>query len=328
VGYQPTPAATILANRYADGRDKFVLFDALVAAIGLPAEPIFVQERRTRMSDLACLNDYQDIVARVSLPTGPRFYNLSENQCRLGQLTPLDSGRPGLLVTASGGQAITTPEADLRTQSIHARWDMTLDPKGDLAGRITLEYGGLFDHQLRSRLFGRNEQDRRVLFQTAADQIKKGARMEGFQVSDLLDLTKAPVVTLDLRIPQFGCLQGDMMILNLPGDLFPMAETPVQPGLPSMRHPFLVPGTFGMEAELSLKLPEGYRIAYQPSTQATEEGPFTFQIASAPQAGGLTLRRSITWKDAVVPPEAYPALWRAYGRTTVPGNALVLLAQN
>jgi len=328
VGYQPTPAATILANRYADGRDKFVLFDAMVAAIGLPAEPIYVQERRTRMSELACLNDYQDILARVSLPAGPRFYNLSENQCRLGQLTPLDSGRPGLLVTAAGGQAITTPEADLRTQSVHARWDMALDAKGDLAGRITLEYGGLFDHQLRSRLFGRNEQDRRVLFQAAADQVKKGARMEGFQVSDLLDLTKAPVVTLDLRIPQFGCLQGDMMILNLPGDLFPMAETPVQPGLPSMQHPFLVPGTFGMVAELSLKVPEGYRIAYQPATQATKEGPFTFQIASAPSAGGLTLRRSIAWKDAVVPPEAYPALWRAYGRTTVPGNALVLLAQN
>jgi hypothetical protein len=214
---------------------------------------------------------------------------------------------------------------DEQRQFVHARWDMALDAGGGLSGRITLEFGGLFDNQIRKMLFGRNEDDRRVLFQTAADHLKKGASMEGFTVSDLLDLTKAPVVTISIRIPEFGCRQGDMMILNLPADLIPLAEAPVQPGLPAVKYPFLVPATFGLDASLSLKLPDGFRIAYQPRTVATRQGPFAFQISSAPQPGGLLLTRSAVWQDVVVKPGAYPALWRAYNQTTVPGNSLVLL---
>ena len=325
VGYLPTPAGTILANRYADSRDKFALFQSLLEAVGLSAQPVFVQELRARLSGLACLSEYQELMARVSLPSGVRFYNLSENLARLGEPTAATAGRPGLLVTAAGGQAITTPAADSRDQHIHARWDVTLDAAGGLAGRITLEYGGLFDHQIRRMLFGRNEEDRRVLFQTAADHIKKGASMEGFTVSDLLDLTRTPVVTMTVRIPEFACRQGDMMILNLPADLIPLGETPVQPALPEVKHPFLVPASFGLDAVLSLKLPEGYRVAYQPPTAATRQGPFAFQISSAPQPGGLLFKNAVIWNEAVVQPEAYPALWRAHGQTTAPGNALILL---
>ena len=59
VGYRPTPAGTILANRYADTRDKFVLFQALMESVGLYADPVFVHGSRTRMSSLACLDEYQ-----------------------------------------------------------------------------------------------------------------------------------------------------------------------------------------------------------------------------------------------------------------------------
>ena len=327
VGWQPTPAGTILANRYADTRDKFVLFQSLLEAAGLSTQLVFVQELRAKLSGLACLSEYQDLLARVDLPSGVRFYDLNQNLGRLGELTAGNGGRPGLLVTAGGGLAITTPAVDQRSQFVHAHWDMALDAAGVLAGRITLEYGGLFDHQIRSMLYGRNDQDRRVLFQSAADHIKKGASMEGFTVSDLLDLTKAPVVTMDVRIPEFGCRQGDMMILNLPPDLIPLGSAPVQPALPAVTYPFLVPATFGLDAALSLKLPEGYRIAYQPRTAETRQGPFEYTISSEPRPGGLLLKRAAVWSDAVVQPGAYPALWRAYGQTAVPGNALVLLEQ-
>lgn len=325
VGYQPTRAGAILVNRYADPRDKFTLFQSLLEAVGLSAQPVFIQQLRAKMSGLACLGEYQDILARVSLPSGVRFYDLTQNLGRLGQLTAANGGRPGLLVGAMGGQEITTPQVDEARQFVRAGWDMTLDGAGDLTGKVTLEYGGLFDQQIRRMLFGRNEQERMVMFQSAADHLKKGASMTGFTVSDLLDLTRPPVVTLTLRIPEFGCRQGDMMILNLPADLIPMAEAPVQPALPAVKLPFLVPGTFGLYASLSLKLPEGYRIAYQPRSTDTRQGPFEFRISSAPQAGGLLLKRSVIWKDAVVQPDAYAALWRAYGQTSMPGNALVLL---
>jgi hypothetical protein len=325
VGYRPTPVRTILANRYADSRDKVALFQALLAAVGLDAQPVFIQELRARISGLACLNEYQDLLARVTLPSGTRFYDLTQNLGRLGELTAANAGRPGLLVGAGGGTVITTPLVDEQRQFVHANWDMALDAAGELTGRITLGYGGLFDPQIRRMLFRRNDQDRKVLFQTAADHIKKGASLEAYTVSDLLDLTRPPVVTLTVRIPEFACRQGDMMILNLPADLIPLGEAPVQPALPTVKHPFLVPASFGLDAVLSLKLPDGYRIAYQPRAADIRQGPFQFRISSVAETGGLLLKRSVIWKDAVVQPDAYPALWHSYGQTTVPGNALVLL---
>jgi hypothetical protein len=325
VGWRPTPAATILANRYADCRDKVVLFQSLLSAAGLEAEPVLIRQVRAGISGLACLDEYDDLLARVPLRSGDRLYNLTRNQARLGQLVAADAGRPGLRVTAAGGVDFTTPPVDDRRQFIKARWDMTLNDAGTLSGRITLDYAGTFDQQIRRQLFGRNQSDREVLFQGAVDRIKKGARLERFEVSDLLDLARAPRVVLDVAIPEFACRQGDMMILNLPPDYVPLGESPVQPQLPVMKHPFLVPASFALDATLDLKLPAGYRIAYRPAAADLRQDPFTFALAVAPRRGGLELHRVVRWQDGAVDPGRYPDLWRAFGQTTAPGNALILL---
>jgi hypothetical protein len=324
VGYTPTPAGTILANRYADVRDKFVLFKALMASLGLPAEPVFVHVERTRLSGLACLAEYQDILAEVRLASGVRYYNLTQERARLGMLMPADAGRPALRAGAEGGEAFTTPATAPGDQATRVRWDCTLDADGDLSARITLSCTGLFDAQVRSLLFGRNQDERRILFQSVADRLKQGARMEDFQVSDLLDLTRAPELAMTVRIPAAACRQGDMLILELPDPVL-LVQSPAHPGLPSMKHPFLVPATVTMDATVSLKLPEGYRVAYQPPVSETRQDPFSFRVGCAAQPGTLVLDYGVAWRDAVVPPEAYPALWKAYGQAAKPGNNLVLL---
>jgi len=325
VGYRPTPARTVLVHRYADARDKFVLFQALLGAVGLSAQPVFVQERRARISRLACLPEYQALLARVLLPSGIRYYNLSQSQARLGELLPLDAGRPALLAAASGGRTITTPAADPRRQFVHARWQLALDGRGNLAGSLTLRFGGLFDQQLRERLIACTPEERAVLFQTLVGRIKPGARLAGFQVSDLLDLTLPPVVHLELRIPAFAHRQGTLMILDLPGDLTPLGDPLVQPIEPAVSHPFLVPASYAMTAELVLRLPAGYGTAHQPRNLGVRQGPFAFRIDCVGRPGRLLLNSAITWRRAVVRPKAYPALWRAFSAASGPAHGLILL---
>jgi len=157
-----------------------------------------------------------------------------------------------------------------------------------------------------------------------ADHLKTGARMEAFEVSDLLNLGRAPEVAMTVSLPGFACRQGDMLILDLPG-LIPLVQAPVHPGLPVMKHPFLVPGNFQMTATVTLKLPEGYRVAYQPPAGELRQGPFGFKVGCSAQPGGLVLDYTISWQDAVVAPEAYPDLWRTHGQTARPGNSLIML---
>jgi hypothetical protein len=327
VGYVPTAAKTVLANRYADVRDKFALFKALLAAVGLTAEPVFVHQDHTPISRLACLSEYQGLLAKVNLASGPRFYDLMEDEARLGELMPEVAGRPALLVTDRGGEVLTTPVLEARQQAAHAQWNAKVEANGDLAARITLTFTGLFDRQVRSTFFGLNEEDRHVYFQSVADSLKSGTRLKHFTVSDLLDLTQTPTVTMDILIPDFARRQGDMMILNLPPRTLPLSDEPFRPLLSSVKYPCLVPANFTMAAELSIQLPDGYRIVHLPSTTSVRHAPFLFSLSSAQGKGELRVQRSISWREAEVEPADYAALWQAFGQTTAPGNLLVLLVK-
>jgi hypothetical protein len=115
-----------------------------------------------------------------------------------------------------------------------------------------------------------------------------------------------------------------MLILELP-DLLPLVHSPVHPALPAMHHPFLVPATLALDVNLNLKLPDGYRIAYRPPESEVKQDPFSFRVACSGQPDQLVVDYQLGWRDSVVGPEAYPALWRAYGQAGKPGNSLVLL---
>jgi hypothetical protein len=116
-----------------------------------------------------------------------------------------------------------------------------------------------------------------------------------------------------------------MMILNLPADLIPLGEEPFRPRLSSVKLPCRIPATCALESVLSLKLPEGYRIAYRPAAATIQDPAFTFGLASAEEPGGLRLTRTMVWHEGVVAPGAYGTLWEAHARTSVPGNDLILL---
>ena len=325
VGFRPTPAAAILANRYADPRDKFTLFRALLRGLDLDARPVLVHRDRTRLSGLACLDEYQGLLAQVSLPSGPRLYDLGLSQGRLGMLLPSVAGCPALRVTPAGAEPMTTPAVTEGRQFARAQWTLAVEPGGDLAARIVMTFDGLFDADIRSRLSGRNEDSRRVFLQGVADGLRKGARLERFEVSDLLDLTRAPVISMDIRVPRFASRQGDMMVLNLPANLVPLGAEPFRPTLPTVVHPCRIPATYRTEAELSIQLPEGYRIAYQPEPASLRQPAYAFDLDCAAQGSRLLLKRTAVWREAVIAPGEYGALWEAQARACEPGSALILL---
>ena len=325
VGYQPTPVGTILVNRYADCRDKVVLFQAMLEAVGLSAQPVLVRQERAQASRLASLGEYTGLLARVDLPSGARYFALGQNYARMGDLLPINEGRPALRIDASGGQVITLPMGSQADQVARTHWDLTLESGGDLAGSVSMEGGGLFDFQLRSALLDLNEGERQVKFQHLVDGMRKGALLEGFEVSNLLDLGSRPRVTLTFRIPDFGCRQGDMMILNLPDNLSPLATQPVAIMHPTMTHPLLIDTTGALEASMTLTLPEGYRTVYLPAPAQGQSGPFTYQVACERMAHGLSLGFRTTWQDAVVAPGDYAGLWNTVCQAWAPGHRVVLL---
>ena len=73
-------------------------------------------------------------------------------------------------------------------------------------------------------------------------------------------------------------------------------------------------------------MPQTPQIAEHTLTLETARfGPFTFQVGCRARPSGLSLDYAFRWREVVVQPEAYPALWRTWAEATGPGRALVLL---
>ena len=119
-----------------------------------------------------------------------------------------------------------------------------------------------------------------------------------------------------------------MMVLNLPANLVPLGPEPFRPLLPSVVYPLRIPASYCTEAELSIQLPEGYRIAYRPEAVSLERPACAFNLSCAEQGGRLRLKRTMAWRETVIAPAEYGTLWETQTRTCEPANALILLVRD
>ena len=326
VGYDPTPAPVILQNRYADIRDKFTLFKALLNAVKMDALPLFVHASHTQTFPIPCLDQYDEILADVELPGGKtKIYTLTENRLRFGILAPEEAGKPGLLIKPGEAVAVTTPAADENVNRLHTGWTLSLDAEGNLKGTVTTTFDGLFDRNLRERFYEQTEDAKKVSMQQLVNSIKKGAILQSYEISDVLDLRKDSKVTLTFTAPSYAFLQGDMMILNLPGRLTVLGDAPFSPTLPKVKYPCQVDDTFRAGAELSITLPPGYRVAYLPPEHTIAGSGFTHVLQSSAKDDILHLDVESTWREGVLSVAEYPAVWEKFGTVKVPGNKMILL---
>ena len=328
-GYEPNDASDVLANRYADTRDKAVLLISLLRAAGVEAYPAMVQWRTdsTFVESVPTLRQFSRLLVAIPGEAGYRFLDPFLDDARYGFLR-WGRGNTALVVRDDGsGELVRVPAFEPEENRTRHNMTMVITEDGTAMIRAASEVTGYFDRKTRLTLKDESPSELKKVFDTAASGVSQGATNLSHRMSDLNDLTEPVMVLQNIEAPDLAVPQGDMMIVRIPQ--FPHGFTSMElvPSLAERKYAYEFPCEFVEELEVTMTIPDGYGIAWMPEDMSVATGNVTLSLSceSHEDQNSIVWRRSTTVPDRSVAMEDYETFKKSFDAFTSPKNMLVLL---
>jgi hypothetical protein len=331
-GYEPNDASQVLVNKYGDTRDKAVLLVSMLRAAGIDAYPALVDARPDApfTEEVPTLRQFTRVL--VAVPDGgsyryldPFLDDVSYGFLRWGR------GNTALIVRDDGsGELVEIPgfRADESRSTQNLSVTLGADGNADIVADCNLV--GFFDRKARRDLKDATPSEAEKLFDSAANAVSTGATDEGYEYSDLTDLTEPVRVSQEILAEGLAVPQGDMMIVHLPPYPHGFARSGIYPSLAERRYAFEFPCEFESDLTINLSLPEGYEVAWLPEdvTITTPDVVFGITCDLDDTNHAVVWRRTVMVNERSIPVERYDEFKDSYDTLGSPKNRLVLLRKS
>ena len=263
----PNDAGQILTKRYGDDKDHAVVLTALLAARGIPADIVLLNDGNAATIASVPAIDPMDHVM-VYLPGLDLYADSTRPGAPFGVLPFRDMGKPAIHLTGKLPARRVIPIADGGETQSELRTTAIFEADGTVTGTTTTMGRGAFGVWLREAAYAMGSETEAI---AAATTLLRGHGTPGTGVFSPDPLTSARPeyrITGTFRIPnQENLLNGGyfslwtgLRILPRAGDFLtgPMRSNDIGPADPT----FCFPGS--QREELSLDLPEGRVLATLP----------------------------------------------------------------
>ncbi len=270
--YQPHAAGDVLTNGFGDCKDKHVLLEAMLKAIGVEASPIFVAPGESIDTDVPSPVQFTHVVTLAQMADGPLWMDATLPHAAPGYLVPQERDRQGLRVTAVDATLLRTiadpPQPTVSRFVANGR----LGADGTLTAHIEETYSG--DLAYLSRLVWLNVPQDRA--DEARQAVLKAAGMSGqpseWAMPDLQDPTKPFRATYTLTAKDYWA-SGVAAVL------------PTISGLPEATagEPVDLETAVRTESTSTIELPAGYDASFvnQPPRDKSDKrdfGSYTYHL--------------------------------------------------
>jgi len=220
-GYETHKSSDILSWKYGDCRDKNRLLISLLEAQGIAARAEVLNRKARVQADVPSPDAFDWIVTHaiamdddlgLDLFLDPfaeyRSYGSIPEEDAGADALPLDSETVELrrIRWSKGAQA------DLAVTNA----EMSLEPNGDLTGKVTTVAGGCYDNSLREEWRDQTPTDRKRALAQTASSIKTVAQIDSFWFSDLEDLTEPATAGFHFVAPRYAVTQKDELSMRVP----------------------------------------------------------------------------------------------------------------
>jgi hypothetical protein len=134
-------------------------------------------------------------------------------------------------------------------------------------------------------------------------------------------------ITHDVSVPGYSQTQNGFRVFELPQVSLAVASDEPSANL-STRKSALVLGVPRIErGELSVQVPDGWKVAYVPPSLEGGAGGLTFSSSCAAEKQTVTCKSEIKLDQLTVPPETYPAFREAMTKLQAYERRVVLLTR-
>jgi len=322
-GYQPHPAASILANRYGDCKDKATLLAALLESAGFDSFYIIINVYRQVVTpdspvSLFCFNHailaikladsslYEGSEAVINDPDlGPLLiFDPTTTHTPFGQLPFYLRGNTGLLVAGEASKLIKLPDSKVDNHHLLRQGKFSLQADGTLVGKVTETLSGFHSEELRRRLSDADENRRRKDLESFLARTLTSCYLEDYEYKNMDNLAKDLQLCYAFKANSYLKRAGNLLsfrptIIALveADELFQQKET--------RRYPLLFPSIFSGQDEFEIELPEGYLVDNLPVPVKinTDFADYACQFELAGNI--LRLKRQLSLKKDYLPAERF-----------------------
>lgn len=329
-GYEPDDASSVLTNLHGDTRDMAVLLVSLLRSQGIDARPALVRGYGSAFTEsVPTLKQFNKILVRVPEGDGYRFLDPRLDDVGYGHLH-WGAGNTALVVSEDGtGELFRIARWEPEHNFARKTFSIQLSPDGSAEMRVICQLGGYYDRGARRALKDVTPSEEDKYFDSAADAVSSGAVSVMDSHSDLKNLMEAVSVRQTVSAPDFAVVQGDIMVLRIPGFPHAFASTGVYPRLSERELPFDLQSEVYSHFEVKVLLPAGFTVERMPEPLLIESeyADFELDCSLADDDHTLFWLQKITIKKTVVLPEDYEAFKENYDALASPKNSLILIRQ-
>ncbi len=322
-GFRPHPAASVLANRYGDCKDKATLLASLLEAAGVTSHYLIVNTARGNLTldSPASLYSFNHVVLAVRLPddvTGeglpallvhPKLgrmlvFDPTYPHAPLGRLPFYLQGNTALLVANGAGELLTLPMPEPKDNLLDRKGHFTLRADGTLEGRVQEIRRGTLADATRQTLTDATGDERTKFIETYLAGFFAGFRLLGSDVRDLDESVRDLQLTYDVRIPNYAKIAAGLLVVRprVLGNSLENLE-------PSADKPRLYPVDLGLTSEqrdeFTIELPEGYEVEGLPPASDLDLGFADFSSLTEQRGRALVFRGEYRVVQPLLPADRF-----------------------
>ncbi|MFT3697670.1 MAG: DUF3857 and transglutaminase domain-containing protein [Kofleriaceae bacterium] len=263
-GYEPHAPADVLANRYADARDKVGLLLALASAEGIQGRPVLVRSGQVPVIDsVPTLAQFDHIIAKLAIDNKDVWLNPSDEN---GQYDYVIAGQDSMVLPLekNGAELGKRPASDPAKSIAKTTAKFVLSSNGDLDAQYTYDFTGTFAQQASTQLRPLKGESLDKFFQHAAGEVAALAIDKGHEVSDTQAVAGGISVKQHVAVPGYAVAQGNFRNVELPPVTLSMADDVPSVGVSKRTTPMWLGAPRTTQGDISVEMPAGWKIAYVP----------------------------------------------------------------
>lgn len=283
-------AEDIYRHGYGYWNEINFLFTALARAAGFDASIVEGTSRDSGLFDNTVLDATQlnSIVVQVRLNGKKLYLDPATRYCPFGFLPWYETGTGGVRWDKMGGELVQIPDDD-ESSSLERTAELALQPDGMLEGNVKATFTRHEAMDLRWSAVDADEAGRKKLIeQRVKEWLPAGTAIEVKSVGPWEDAEQPLRVELHFHAPRFGVLSSKRMLL--PMSVFQTSNGTLLPQVYRREPVYFSFGSSRFD-QVTISLPQGYRVEAAPSDKDYESAVGVFHFKRALDAGKLRLER-------------------------------------
>jgi hypothetical protein len=324
-GYAPHPLDEVLANKYADGRDKVALLLAMAASQGIKGKPVFVRTNHVQvMPDVPTLAQFDRVLAKLTVGGKDVWLDPEPEASQYGIAF---AGQDNLVLPIDrGGELGKRPALAPSTSVSHTTAHFALTASGDLDATYSYDLSGMYAVGAIDELRPLQGENLERFFRRSAARLSAAALDKDHSVGDLAT-GEGLKMEQHVTVSQYAQSQGNYRVVELPPATMSFASDLPPADLDTRKYPLFVGTPRTETADVSIDVPAGWKVTYVPPELSGSSDGVRYVDKCEATDKTVTCHAEITLDALEVPVAQYAGFHDAFARLRAYERRIVVLAK-